>query len=410
MKNRGKLALLPLVGLLSLALYLSPLQAQQETLRAEVLGPLQAVQALNNQKQYTEALRRLAELDALASVNPLEAFTVERLRAVVLIAAGDTAAAAKALDKALHTERGTLPERLALMEHLVQIQYRTKGYAEAALWAGRYLALGGQQAQFRQLQAQALYLSAQYQPAADILQQRLANALAAQMRPDEVELRLLASSYQQVKNEPSYVKTLENLVRYYPSPEVWADLLYRVMQRPNFPSHLEIDVRRLMLAVGAVSHRADYLDHAQLALAAGYPAEARRVLEAGQSADKSGAAGDSAKLAGLLAQAKRLQFEDDQQLPLLDAQLAKARDGNPFVNMGLNLALGDQASRGVTLMAQGLEKGGLRQPETARLRLAYAHYLAGQKDQARAVCTALTGDSTEAALARLWLLHLAGAG
>jgi hypothetical protein len=406
MRKVRKLASLPLVCLLLLTLHLSPLQAQQETLRAEVLRPLTAAQELNNQKKHAEALRRLAEVDALEVVNPLEVFTIERLRAVVLIAAGEAGQAAKALDKALQTERGIVPDRLALMEHLVLIQYRAKAYADAALWAGRYLALGGQRVQLRQLQAQALYLSAQYQPAAELLQQHLAAELAAQRLPEEVELRLLASAYQQLKHESGYVQTLETLVRFYPNPEVWADLLYRLMQRQDFPLHLEIDVRRLMWAVGAVSSATDYLEHAQLAISAGYPSEARRVLEAVQSAGKRGSPDDTVKVDALLAQAKRLQLEDDKQLPLLDAQLAKARDGNPFVNMGLNLALNDQAVRGLALMAQGLEKGGLRQPETARLRWAYAHYLAGQKDQARAVCEALIGPSTEATLARLWLLHL----
>jgi hypothetical protein len=407
MKKVRKLASLPLLCLLSLTLHLSPLQAQQETLRAEVLRPLTAAQELNKQKKHAEALSRFAEVDALVVVNPLEVFTIERLRAVVLIAAGETGQAAKALDKALQTEHGTVPDRLALMEHLVLIQYRAKVYADAALWAGRYLALGGERVQLRQLQAQALYLSAQYQPAAEMLQQRLDAALADRQIPEEVELRLLASAYQQLKHESGYVQTLETLVRFYPNPEVWADLLYRVMQRPDFPLHLEIDVRRLMLAVGAVSSAADFLEHAQLAISAGYPSEARRVLEMVQSAGKRGASDDTAKVDALLAQAKRLQREDDKQLPLLDAQLAKARDGNPFVNMGLNLALNGQALQGVALMAQGLEKGGLRQPDAARLRWAYAHYLAGQKDQARVVCEALTGPSTEAALARLWLLHLA---
>jgi predicted Zn-dependent protease len=57
-------------------------------------------------------------------------------------------------------------------------------------------------------------------------------------------------------------------------------------------------------------------------------------------------------------------------------------------------------------MAQGIEKGGLRQPEAARLRWAYAQLLADQKDPARKTLQAITGASPEALLARLWLLHL----
>lgn len=395
-----------LAGLLAFGCFGVAAQAQPETLRVEVIKPLQQAQELNKQNKNTEALARFAEVDALPAGNPLEVFTIERLRAVVHMAAGNSAAAAKAIEKALQTERGTVADRVALMENLVLIQYRAKQYADAALWAGRYLALGGQREQLRQVQGQALYLSGQFQPAVDILQPRLMAEIAAGRVPDEVDIRLLASAHQQTKNTAAYVSTLEILVRFYPKPEVWADLLFRVLQRKDFPAYLEIDLRRLMQQVGAANTFADALDHAQLAISAGYPAEARKVLESVKATAKPESPEEGSKLNAQLANATRLQQEDDKQLPQLEAQLAQARDGNPWVNTGLNLALAGQAARGATLIAQGIEKGGLRQADAARLRLAYAHVLAGQKDTARTVLQSLTGTTPEALLARLWLLHL----
>lgn len=395
-----------LAGLLAFGCFGVAAQAQPETLRVEVIKPLQQAQELNKQNKNTEALARFAEVDALPAGNPLEVFTIERLRAVVHMAAGNSAAAAKAIEKALQTERGTVADRVALMENLVLIQYRAKQYADAALWAGRYLALGGQREQLRQVQGQALYLSGQFQPAVDILQPRLMAEIAAGRVPDEVDIRLLASAHQQTKNTAAYVSTLEILVRFYPKPEVWADLLFRVLQRKDFPAYLEIDLRRLMQQVGAANTFADAMDHAQLALSAGYPAEARKVLESVKATAKPESPEEGSKLNAQLANATRLQQEDDKQLPQLEAQLAQARDGNPWVNTGLNLALAGQAARGATLIAQGIEKGGLRQADAARLRLAYAHVLAGQKDTARTVLQSLTGTTPEALLARLWLLHL----
>ena len=382
-------------------------QTAPEAIRPDVLRPLQMVQELNRQNKPTQALALFAEIDALPAANPLEVFTTERLRAVVHLAAGQPAAAAQSLTKALLTERGTVPERLALMENLALIQYNAKAYADAALWAGRYLDLGGQRDQFRQLQAQALYLSGQYRPAAELLQQRMQREVQSQRAPDEVELRMLANAYQQTKDEAGYVRTLETLVRYYPKPEIWADLLLRLMQRPDMPPYLEIDGFRLMQQVGAVLQMADALDYAQLAITGGYPAEARQVLESAQRAALPATAEQGRKLQALLAEAVRLKAEDDKLQAQTEAQLTKARDGNPWVNMGLNLAIGGQAQRGAALMAQGLDKGGLRQPQAARLRLAYAHHLAGQREQALAQWQSLTGSSPEAVLARLWQVHLA---
>ena len=340
-----------LAGLLAFGCFGVAAQAQPETLRVEVIKPLQQAQELNKQNKNTEALARFAEVDALPAGNPLEVFTIERLRAVVHMAAGNSAAAAKAIEKALQTERGTVADRVALMENLVLIQYRAKQYADAALWAGRYLALGGQREQLRQVQGQALYLSGQFQPAVDILQPRLMAEIAAGRVPDEVDIRLLASAHQQTKNTAAYVSTLEILVRFYPKPEVWADLLFRVLQRKDFPAYLEIDLRRLMQQVGAANTFADALDHAQLAISAGYPAEARKVLESVKATAKPEAPEGGSKLNAQLANATRLQQEDDKQLPQLEAQLAQARDGNPWVNTGLNLALAGQAARGWLMLS-----------------------------------------------------------
>ena len=378
--------------------------AQSETLRNEVLRPLQAAQELNRQKKAELALQKFAEIDALSPGSPLEIFTTERLRATVLLAAGQSLEAAKALDKALQTERGTVPERLVLMEHLAQLQYNAKAYPDAAMWAGRYLALGGQREQFRALQAQALYLSGQYLSATEVLQQAVQRDLDARRPPDELSLRMLANAHQQLKSETGYVRALELLVRYYPKPELWTDLVARHMRLNNVPVHLEIDGYRLLQQVGAGTNASEAIEHAQLAITAGFPAEARQALERAQpAADPE----ESRKVQTLLGEARRLQQEDERQLAQTENLLAKARDGNPWVNMGLNLALSGQAARGVTLMRQGLDKGGLRQPAAARLRMGHAQLLAGQRDAARAVFDALGSENVpESVLARLWLLHL----
>ena len=263
------------LALLTLTPY--PVQAQTESIRPEVLRPLIAAQELNNQKKHADALARIAELDSLAAANPLEVFTIERMRAVVMMASNDPGNAAKALEKALLTGRGPAADRLALIENLALIQYRQKDYNGAALWAGRYFELGGQLDGLRTAQTQALYLSGQFKSASELLQQRLADDLKAQRKPEEIQLRLLASSYQQLKDDRAYANTLRSIARYYPKPEVWLELCYRLMKRKDFPSYLEIDVNRLMRATGAQLDAEDLMEQAQLALRTGFTAEARDI-------------------------------------------------------------------------------------------------------------------------------------
>ena len=392
------------LALLTLTPY--PVQAQTESIRPEVLRPLIAAQELNNQKKHADALARIAELDSLAAANPLEVFTIERMRAVVMMASNDPGNAAKALEKALLTGRGPAADRLALIENLALIQYRQKDYNGAALWAGRYFELGGQLDGLRTAQTQALYLSGQFRSASELLQQRLADDLKAQRKPEEIQLRLLASSYQQLKDDRAYANTLRSIARYYPKPEVWLELCYRLMKRKDFPSYLEIDVNRLMRATGAQLDAEDLMEQAQLALRTGFTAEARDILVAAKALAKNAAPADALRLDEALAKVMRMQEEDKETLSDLDAQLAKAGDANPLVNVGLNLAINGQFERAIAALELAFNKGGLRQPEAARLRQAYVLSLAGQRDKAITALAAVSGESAEAELAQLWRLHL----
>ncbi len=392
------------LALLTLTPY--PVQAQTESIRPEVLRPLIAAQELNNQKKHADALARIAELDSLAAANPLEVFTIERMRAVVMMASNDPGNAAKALEKALLTGRGPAADLLALIENLALIQYRQKDYNGAALWAGRYFELGGQLDGLRTAQTQALYLSGQFKSASELLQQRLADDLKAQRKPEEIQLRLLASSYQQLKDDRAYANTLRSIARYYPKPEVWLELCYRLMKRKDFPSYLEIDVNRLMRATGAQLDAEDLMEQAQLALRTGFTAEARDILVAAKALAKNAAPADALRLDEALAKVMRMQEEDKETLSDLDAQLAKAGDANPLVNVGLNLAINGQFERAIAALELAFNKGGLRQPEAARLRQAYVLSLAGQRDKAITALAAVSGESAEAELAQLWRLHL----
>lgn len=387
------------------AVSFTALARQQEILRASVFEALQVTQQLNNQKNYIEAKDRIEELDALGQFNPLEVFTIERTRAVVQMSLGDTHAAAKALERAFQTDRGMISERLALTENLTLLHYGDKAYGAAAFWAGRYVELGGKHEKIQLLQAQALYLSEQFAPAVQFLNQHIAADLAAQRTPEELQLRLLASAYQKLKDDTGYEVTLEKLARFHPSPKIWSDLLYRLMRRNDLPAPLEIDVRRLMRVVAAETNGADFLDHAQLALLAGLPSEARQVLDAAKNSGMLREGVEAEKFLQMLAQSIRLQLEDERLPPEQDTQFIKTRKSDPLVNMGLNLVFNGQRTRGIEMISKGLEKGGLKQPQITALRLAYSLYVNGQLVEATKVVETFRGETAVDALARFWLIR-----
>ncbi len=68
------------------------------------------------------------------------------------------------------------------------------------------------------------------------------------------------------------------------------------------------------------------------------------------------------------------------------------------------MASAGQVEKGLALMEQGIQKGGMSRPDEARLHLAIAYLAAGQKAKAIQAFKTVQGDGT-ADLARLWLIH-----
>lgn len=371
----------------------APVAAQTAALRPEVLRPLLEAQKLQQDKRPEAALQTLATLDGRSDLQAAERFALERLRASALLAHSDEAGATQALARALDSGAGTPAERLPLAENLAVLAYRQKDYPLAARGAGAYRALGGPREALTTLHAQALYLAGHFAEAVQLLEPRW---LAAQDRApaDAAEWRLLASSHQRLGNDRRYTEVLLSLAQHQPSPEIWADLIQRQFKRPDLPAALELDLYRLLLATTGSPDAEDRVEHARLALEAGFPAEAVQVL---QEQDRPQAQTLRERAQAQLAEDRRAQGE-------LDKRLATAKDGNPAFNSGLNLVLSGQAAPGLALMQSGWDRGGLRQPQAARLRWGYAQYRAQQTTAARSTWQALLASpGFEADLARLWL-------
>ncbi|MCR6632852.1 MAG: hypothetical protein NVV74_23960 [Magnetospirillum sp.] len=88
-----------------------------------------------------------------------------------------------------------------------------------------------------------------------------------------------------------------------------------------------------------------------------------------------------------------------------EAEAAAQKEGVGLVNTGLGYLAHGQAQKGAALIEQGIQKGGLKRPDEARLHLGIAYLAAGQKDKAVDAFKSVQGDDGTADLARLWALH-----
>ena len=378
-----------------------------EAVRAEVGRPLLAAQELLKAQKSGEALAKIAEADAVPNKTPHERFTIERMRGTAAASAGDWALALRSFDAVVASGLLSAPEQLKMLQAMAGATYRAKDYARSAALAERYVKEGGSDRATRQLLVQSLYLSQAYAEAARELKASLREDEKAGRTPAEEPLQLLANCHARQNDAAGYLEVLEKLVTYHPKKDYWADLLRRLPQRPGFASRLALDVYRLQLASGTLTSTTDHLEMAQLALQDSSPVEARKVIERGFASGVLGSGPDAERHKRLRDLAIKSVAEEQRSLVNSEAEAsgaASAPTGLPLFNLGWALLQQGQADKGIAMMELGLQKGGLKRSDEARLHLGLALIATGHKAKAQPVLKAVQGTDGSADLARLWLI------
>lgn len=388
-------------GAMSLALVQ---EAKAEGVRPEVGKPLQAAQELIKGKKYKEALAKIGEADAVAGKTGYESYAVERLRASAAMQAGDNEQAIKAVGALIASGRVPAAEQMKLVEAVVGMYYRAKDYVKAGIWAQRYFKDGGSNPQIRTLLIQSMYLNNEFAAAAKELEAELQADDKTGQAPSEDRLQLLASCYLRLNDAQGHIHAMERLVTHYPKKDYWVELIRRIEKKPGYAERLALDVYRLKFATGNFAASGDYMEMAQLAIQAGYPAEAKKVVDQGFAKGVLGSGGEAARHKRLAEMAAKHAIEDQKSLAQAEAAASSAKDGNALTNTGLNYVLLGQHEKGLALMEQGRKKGGLKRPEDAALHLGVAYLMAGHKDKARQALKGVQGSDGAADLARLWII------
>jgi tetratricopeptide (TPR) repeat protein len=105
-------------------------------------------------------------------------------------------------------------------------------------------------------------------------------------------------------------------------------------------------------------------------------------MDAGFAAGALGTGGSAAQHRQLRDRATKEATNDAKNIAAGEASAAKAKTGAGLVNLGWAYVTMDQFDKGIGFIEQGIAKGGLKQPDEAKLRLGMAYLRAGQKDKA----------------------------
>jgi hypothetical protein len=395
---RHTLSQLGAAALLSLVL---TAQAQ-DSVRPDVGRPLQAAQEMIRAGKYKQALDKVREAEAVGARNANETYMIERMRLAAASGAGDVETAARSFEAVQGRVGGA--DKLKMIESLAGGYYRARDYPKAMQWGQRYFREGGTSGSIRTLLIQSQYLAGDFAGAARELRTEIEQAEKSGSAPGEDRLKLLVNATLKMNDTNGYVWALERLVTYYPKKEYWVDLLARLQRKPNFSDRLALDTYRLSLATGSMSAANDYMEMTQLALQAGFPSEAKQIVDKGFAAGVLGTGKEAERhkrLADLVA--KKIE-EDKKALPENLAEAEAAKDGTALVNTGMNLVFAGDKAKGLALMQKGIAKGNLKRADDAKLHLAIAQLNAGDNAKAGATLREVKGNDGTADLARLWSL------
>ncbi len=371
-----------------------------ETLRAEVAKPLQAARALYQERRYKDALASVAQAEAVPGKTPYESDVIAQMGGAAAVAAGDFAVAARDYGFLIQSGRQPIADQQQMMSALAILAYQQGNYGQAVQWGQRYQSTGAGDPRMTTLLAQSYYMGNNCDAVEKVLKPVVDKEVRAGHPPLEDDLKLLGSCYQKQKNNAGYIAVLEQLVGSYPTPAYWSQLIDSLQADARFSGRFELDVYRLKRATDTLKSADDYMQMAQLAILAGYGAEALSVINQGFDSGALGKGADAERGQRL----RSLASKAAQPLPA-----AAAGNGPALVDTGFAEALSGRYQQGIDSMEAGLAKGGFTDVNEARLHLGVAYYLAGQKAKAAKMFGVVAGDGEAATLARLWKLAVRGA-
>lgn len=372
-----------------------------ETVRPEIVKPLQAAEKFNVDKKFKETLEQLVEAEKVPNRTPYEQYMIDRLRASAALGLGEDATAVKSLEAAYATGRIGPDDNANFLDAIARIHYRMKNYKAAAEWAGRAAKVPGARIETRLMFGHAAYITEDFANAFTEISAVIAENEKAGKPVAEDQIRLMASAALKLKNDEGYVAALERLAVAYPKKEYWVDLIYRVQVKPTFAERLLMDVYRLRLAAGTLDTARDFLDMAQQSMQQGLPTEADKILNAGEANGGLNKGPQPERLAKLRASVNK-ELADERARAAKPAPITKT--ATAYMNNGFDAVLKGEGQKGLELMEAALKMPDLKRPDDAKLRYGIAQVLAGQKTQAVETFKTVQGTDGAADLARVWSL------
>lgn len=335
-----------------------------------------------------QAMPFIDQAGALPEQTGTDKLTISQLRLNAAILTKDNAMIVRALEEGVAS--GMLPaeDQAKYLRNIGALSLQANDNAKAMQAFEQLMQLTPNDSQLKIEVAELHRRNKQPDRAIATLQQAIAAQEAGGAKADESWYRrVLAISYDS-KLGPQTVAASEALVKAYPNPTNWRDVLVIFRESGKFDDQANLDILRLLRVNKALTGERDFAEFADTAMARGFPGEANAVLDEGVSVGALDPSKPYVKeLKGMVAPRVKA---DRASLPGLEKESRSAANGRVALGTAdAYLGYGEYA-RAAEMYRLALTKGGV-DADTVNTRLGLALGKSGDKAGAEAALKAVTG-------------------
>ncbi|MDG1931588.1 MAG: tetratricopeptide repeat protein [Luminiphilus sp.] len=176
----------------------------------------------------------------------------------------------------------------------------------------------------------------------------------------------------------SALDVLNTLIIYYPKKQYWVQASHLYGEKKDEPTQLAL--MEAAYEQGFLDRSSELVTMSYLYLNAETPYYAGAVMQKGFADELVEDKSKNFELAGSAwAQAREVA----KSIPMMEKAAAKSEEGELYVRLGNVYLDGDQFSKSADSIIKGLNKGGVKRPDQARLALGMAYFNLGDYDEAR---------------------------
>jgi tetratricopeptide (TPR) repeat protein len=369
----------------------------QQTVSAKVGDPLKAAQTDIGRKRWDSALNNIRKAQAVSPRTAYEDYKINELLWYVYLQQGRNADAARLLEQQIASGQMPAGERTQRKKTLAQLYFRAENFPKAIQVSNDYLKSVPGDREVQMMVAQGYYQQKNYKSAISV-----AERLARGGQPSEDLLQLILRSNYELGDKAGTAKALEQLLKHYPSPETWKSLLKTYFNQAKGDEQ-KLALYRLSQDVGALEKSADYFDMAEALIVEGFPAEGRRVIEAGVAA-KAFSPEEENRVQRTIDTAQKAIDKQTAESAAAAKAVAAGTSGEEMYKAGrLYFNHGDYG-KAADALRKALAKGGVSNPDDANMLLGIALTRTNRNGDATKAFTQVK-DPQLAEIARVWALH-----